>query len=297
MTVARKTLDAIELAMRRDGGAKFRELQRTTLPKCEDAYKSDDGFRHHLGASKIGAVCNRELWYSFHWAYRGEVEPRMLRLWNRGHLEEGRMVAMLLMIGVQVYQHDANGKQFRISDVDGHFGGSTDGVLVGVPDLPTVPVLGEFKTHNTKSFAALIADGLQDSKREHWIQMQLYMRKLVLSWGLYMAVNKDTDALHAELVAADAATADGYINRARYIVELDRPPQKLHESASWYQCRYCDMKPVCHLGAAPLRNCRTCKFARLAPEGQWACARWNATIPKDVQPTGCNSYEINPALK
>ena len=41
----------------------------------------------------------------------------MLRLFNRGHIEEARFIAMLLTIGMPVYQQDAEGKQFRI-----HFG-------------------------------------------------------------------------------------------------------------------------------------------------------------------------------
>src|SRR5574337_375913 len=106
----------------------------------------------------------RSTWYSWRWAARQsfngtrdesatENQARMLRLWNRGHIEEGRFMAMLRLIGVQIYQYDSEHRQFRVGWWGGHFGGSGDGVLVGVPDLPPgMPCLGEFKTHGLKSF-------------------------------------------------------------------------------------------------------------------------------------------------
>ena len=60
---------------------------------------------------------------------------------------------MLLAIGVQVYQQDEKGNQFRISDAAGHFGGSGDGIGIGIPDLePNLQALLEFKTSAEKPF-------------------------------------------------------------------------------------------------------------------------------------------------
>ena len=140
MRIATKTLEAIDLAMRTDQGAKYRGLLRHTMPLAEDAYSEDEApFRAHLGASLIGRKCNRELWYSFHWTTQKNFDGRMLRLFNRGHLEEPRFVAALQMIGCKVHQYDANGKQFRIAGHNGHYGGSLDAVVENCPDIPAEP--------------------------------------------------------------------------------------------------------------------------------------------------------------
>ena len=52
--------------------------------------------RTYLGASIIGKECSRALWYDFRWASREKFDGRMLRLFQTGHLAEGRFVNDLL---------------------------------------------------------------------------------------------------------------------------------------------------------------------------------------------------------
>lgn len=304
MTIAKKTLAAIEAAMRADRGASFREWQRITLPQCEDAYRGfDPPFRKHLGASVIGTPCSRKLWYQFRWAWDKPGSPQMLRLWNRGHLEEGRMIAMLKMIGCTIYQHDSNGKQFRMSLIGGHFGGSCDGVAVGLPDYePGFPSLTEYKTHNRKSFEKLVDKGLREAKFEHYVQMNLYMKHLDLTWGLYLAVNKDTDELHGELVSYDPRIASMYEQKASAIVLSPVPPPMINPSASWWECQFCDMRPVCRTRKEqPEVNCRTCRMSQPV-DGGWYCNAHpaanseNGLLPEATQRAGCTSHEFIPEL-
>jgi hypothetical protein len=301
--VATRTLRAIEDAIRADQGASFREWEKKVLPHLEDAYRGkDDAFRSHMGASSMGGKCGRAIWYSFRWATRPEFDGRRLRLFNRGHLEEGRFIAMLLMIGVQVYQQDGNGKQYRISGSHGHYGGSGDGIGLGIPDLPagTYAVL-EFKTHNDKSYTEVAAKGVRDAKFEHFVQMQQYMRKMGIPAALYCAVNKNNDDIYMEIVPLDSALADQYIERADKIIWMHEAPSKLpNASAGWFECKWCDHRPVCHLNAPPDKNCRTCAYAwpTEAGDGQWVCANpavvgpgASVPIPKEVQLQGCSHYE------
>src|SRR5574340_720247 len=148
MHIADKTLQAINDALHADQGASYRVWFAKVLPHMKDAYSGDTfPFRPHLGASLIGNTCARQIWYGFRWVKAPRFDGRMIRLFNRGHLEEARFIALLLMIRCEVYQQDANGKQFRISHADGHVGGSGDGVVVGLPELGKIPALCEFKTH------------------------------------------------------------------------------------------------------------------------------------------------------
>lgn len=296
ITLASKTLQAIEDAIVADQGGAYRQNLERVLPHMGDAYRGEDeGFRSHMGASGIGKECGRAIWYGFRWYQKSKFGGRMLRLFNRGHLEEARFIACLLTIGVQVYQQDEQGRQFKISEVGGHFGGSGDGIAVGLPDLPAgMPALLEFKTHNDKSFQKLVQEGVRSAKFEHYVQMQTYMRKMGLGVALYGAVNKNDDTFHFELVQLDTATADQFLDRGRTLVLLQDPPKRINESPGWFGCRFCDLKPVCHLGAAPAKNCRTCAYSEPRADGFWYCKQGavELTIDKERQLMGCDAYEV-----
>ena len=291
---AQRTYDAINASLQKDQGAAYRQRLEQVIPHIGDAYRGEEKvpFRAHLGASGLGKDCARAIWYGWRWYTRPHFEGRMIRLFNRGHLEEARFIALLLSIGVQIYQQDENGKQFRIHHAGGHVGGSGDGIGVGLPDLPPgMPALLEFKTHGEKSFLKLQKEGVRSAKFEHYVQMNLYMRKMNLTVALYGAVNKNTDELWLEIVQLDTIIADQYLDRGTQIVKSVHPPKKINESPGWFECKFCDHKGVCHLGKEPERNCRTCHFGRPDPDGVWRC------YVKPTEPRELNQEEQFAACK
>jgi len=307
--IAHKTLAAIKQAIEADQGASYRKLLRETMPTAEDAYKEDVfPFRSHLGASRIGAECARELWYEFRWATRAKHSDGMLRLFNRGHLEEPRFVAMLGAAGIKVHQFTEQGKQYQIALYGGHFGGSLDGVAERIPERES-PVLCEMKTHNAASFAKLAGrnwnsyfaepdkhpfqgEGVRSSKFRHYVQMQMYMRAYRLDFGLYLAVCKDDDALYAELVGIDEAISDAFSNRAREIIFATEPPARIKNDPTWYQCRFCNQAPVCYGKKQAERNCRTCEHSKPTPDGAWHCMSGDFDLNKQMQLDGCSLYQL-----
>lgn len=313
VTVALATIRKIDETVAADGGASFRGWLAKVLPHMGDAYRTDEeSHRSHLGASILGQECSRAIWYAFHWVTKGQHEGRMLRLFNRGHLEEARFISMLLMIGYTIYQQDENGKQFRIHFGDGHGGGSGDGIAVGVLEVPPGnPALCEFKTHSEKSFIELAGPlkdwrdyvsgkilkfpgkGVKEAKFEHYVQMNLYMHKMGIPFALYVAVNKNTDDIYAEIVTVDPLLAQMYIDKGEGIIKMRTPPEKMNPSPGFWKCRFCDHRPVCHLNAAPDINCRTCRFSDPGPGGTWVCSNSACAgpIPKEVQLTACSHYE------
>jgi len=308
--LATRTLHAISELMLRDQGASYRRALRDLLPKVEDAYRGDeDPYRSHLGASIIGRDCAREVWYSWHWVTKPQFDGRMLRLFNRGHLEEARFVALLQIIDCEVWQFDEHGSQTRFTGHGGHYGGGLDAVIRGVPDMPSVPLLGEFKTHNDKSFQKLKAQGVRTAKFEHYVQMNQYMGGLNLSNALYLAANKNDDELYGEIVPYDRENHERFMDRARQIIEAKTAPAKINESPGWFQCKFCDHREVCHGSKQPERNCRTCVHAIAGKKnGEWLCTNPNSfdfehanmglhVLTKEEQVHGCHAYEVNPAIK
>jgi len=295
--IAAKTLAAIDHALELDQGNKYRELLRKTISLAEDAYRQDDHpFRAHLGASLIGKDCPRELWYSFRWTEKVRHQGRLLRLFNRGHLEEARFIALLQLIGCEVWSQNINGTQFRILYHKDHFGGSCDCVARGIPDDPTTPILCEFKTHSDKSYNKVAKEGVRSAKFEHYVQMQMYMGGLKLTRALYLAVNKDNDAIYPELVDFDEEQFNKYLTRAEYVIFSVIPPKKVSESPGWFACKFCDFRNQCHANAAPNRNCRTCTSSVVESDGKWICSKHSKELDKQEQLAGCADYSVAPAF-
>lgn len=292
--IAHKTMAAIDEAIEADGGKLYRYWLQKVLPHIGDAYRQDeDKFRSHLGASGLGHECFRKIYYDYRWFTDKKWPARMLRLFNRGHLEEGRMIAALLMIGVNVMQQDADGKQFRISFAGGHAGGSGDGVASNIPDLATDQwALLEFKTYNDDQFAKLKGDGVKEAKPEHFVQMNTYMRKMGLPIALYGACNKNDDELYFEIVTLNPYYADEKISMGEQIVYAQTPPMKLSQTPGFWKCRFCDHRDVCHLGKAPARNCRTCQHSLPLQDGTWYCNVLARTLSKQDQLDACPQYEV-----
>ena len=277
------------------------EATKTTIKAIYQHYEDNQGdsFRAHLGGSIIGRPCDRELWYSFHWTTGTRHNGQLLRLFETGQLAEDRFVKNLRDAGITIYDIDPNtGSQFRVKACSGHFGGSFDGVGVGFIEAPSAWHLIEMKTHNERSFKALLAKGVREAKIEHFIQMQVYMylAEPKLKRAFYIAVNKNTDELYGERIKLDTTIASATIDRAEAIIASDRPLKKISEDPAWYQCKFCDHSRVCHGQEAPEVNCRTCLHSTPVDNAQWHCARHDMVIPGGIQKEGCETHLFNPYL-
>lgn len=304
--IAEQTKQLVDAAIFADQGRRYREALREVILDVDDAFDAShhDRFRSHMGISTSGRECPRELWYSWRWATVVKLGGKLLRLFNRGHLEEARFAAMLMSAGIEIWRFEAPGKQFRVSYFGGHYGSAIDGVAQGFPEKPSVPMLAEMKTHNLKSFTKLAGEkdsmgnvvkppaGVREAKLEHWVQMIQYMEYYNLDLGMYCAVCKDNDELYFEIVPRNDAVAKGYRERSHRIIFAKEAPPKISSNASFWKCRYCDHKGVCHSGQSPDFNCRTCAASYASEDGNWRCATHShAIIDKDRQLSGCPEWQ------
>lgn len=234
-------------------------------------------------------------------------EGQMVRLFERGQRYENRFFGYLRAIGCEVWEFENPEKktQWKVSDVEGHFGGSLDGVGRGLPDLPPdMPFLIECKTHNLKSFTKLKEEGLMKSKWEHFVQCQTYMGKKKLPMCLYMAECKDNDKLHLELVQPDPVTGSRTIDRARLVIYAHEAPPRINKSPGFWKCKFCDYPQLCHFKktADVERNCRTCIYSSPAKDGsgEWLCGLAGELegqrLNEAAQLAGCSAYQLSPGL-
>lgn len=292
------------------------KIAETVLRAIDDAIEKQQSKEHrwHLGASLIGRDCARELWYGFRWAKAPRHQARILRLFDRGHREEERIVKWLRDAGITVYDRDpATGDQYRVSSCEGHFGGSEDAELLNVPLFAESDrILAEFKTHGEKSFALVQAKGVRAAKPEHYTQMCTYMRQRRLCGALYFAINKNDDEIYVEFISADDEHADAAEQRAASIIATDQPPLRIAESPTFYKCKMCTFMQMCHGKEVPAVNCRTCAHAAPGTNGTWKCVRHGHVFTKEAEEVdrenihaefngprmhdGCSDHVFNPYM-
>jgi hypothetical protein len=251
----------------------------------------DEGPRDHLGASEIGETCARRLTYSFRWMHRENLSGQMHRLFKRGHFEESRFQLMLELIGAKLHKPES-GKQWRIEG-KGLYGGSLDERLSLPPAYGELPpeFLGEYKTHNQRSFDKLKKDGVKLSKPKHFAQMSVYGEAFGFDYAIYMAVNKNTDELYIEVVELDHTLGRQLAQKAAHIIAAVHLPPKIAASDAYSDCKFCPMAGICHRGEPVNVNCRSCKHSAPQPDKTWRCNHWNAIIPHDAIRAACPQWE------
>lgn len=247
-----------------------------------------------IPVGQLAEECSRKLWLDFRWASPHEQHTgRMLRLFETGNIAEERWIENLRMIGCEVVDRDPDtGNQIRVELAGGHVGGYLDSEIIGLPEAPKTWHVGEMKSHNAKSFAALKKDGVQKAKVLHYGQMQLYMHARGRTRAIYLAVCKDTDELYAERIHYDAAYCLRLLAKAERIRDANEAPPRVESFA----CRWCRNVAVCKEGAMARVNCRTCIYSSPEEGGTWSCARFNKPLSLAEQAEGCAAHLYLPTL-
>jgi len=241
--------------------------------------------RPYLGASGLGHKCERYLWYTFRWCYKSEISSRLNRLFTRGHLEEPKIIAELNKIGIITY-----GDQKGFTAGHGHIKGHCDGFALRVPEAPKTEHLLEFKTVASKSFAKLKKDGLKLYSDNYWAQVHIYMGEFKVTRCLHISVNKDNDDMYIERIYYDEKFHKELMKKGNRILFSECPPEKRF-SPTWYECRWCNAKDICHGKGKIHKTCRTCAHCSMLNEGKWGCILHDLTLATDQQRLACNKYE------
>lgn len=212
--------------------------------------------RDYLGGSRIGEPCTRKLVYEVRHtaidAGKG-FDGRTLRIFDVGHQFETLSIGWLRAAGFDVRTHRRDGEQFGFITAGGRVRGHIDGVIVTGPDIGVAwPVLFEHKALNSKSWTDTVKHGVQRSKPVYFAQLQIYMAYMDLGAALFTALNKDTQALHHEIVAFDAHAAQALSDKAVDVIraaEAGELPPRIAANPDFYLCRWCAYARRCWEGA------------------------------------------------
>jgi hypothetical protein len=209
--------------------------------------------RDYLGASRLGAACERQLQYEYAHAPvdAGKAfSGRLLRIFERGHRTEEMVIRWLRLAGFVLKTEDTDGHQFGFSVAGGRLRGHVDGVLIGGPEGFSYPALWENKCLGAKSWRELEKHRLAVAKPVYAAQVALYQGYLGLHEhpALFTAVNADTMEIYAELVPFDAALAQRMSDRAARVIQATEAGELLPRAftdSTHFECRFCAWAERC----------------------------------------------------
>jgi len=189
--------------------------------------------RGYIGCSQIGHACDRYIWLNKYGQMTWEVSVRKQRIFERGHLEEKRVFALIEYLeGITI---DESQGWF----LDEHLEGSCDGIL---RDRNGERYILEIKTMNDAAFRALKKYGLGKSNAIYWAQCQAYMHLSGIPKTIFLAVNKNDESMYEELIAYDPLEAEGLMAKAQRIDQLTREPEGIYDHnkkpQSCFQCQF-----------------------------------------------------------
>jgi len=237
--------------------------------------------RNYLGMSGAGHSCARYLWYQFRWSYIAPICKRRQRIFDRGHMEEPRVLDDLKNCG-----YDVDSAQHTMFGLADHIKGHCDGVITIAGEKCVL----EIKTMKQEKFNVLLKNKMKQASPGYYGQAQVYMQALELKKCLFIVTNKNDEARYYEIVDYDETQADFYSSRLQDILMTEVPPVKIG-NADWYECKYCDAREVCHYGEKVNKSCRTCSSIILEDKGIWRCAETNKELSDNEQLEYCEEYD------
>ena len=266
-----------------------------TLPKenpVKAAIESGEvplDFRPYIGMSSLLGECPRNVWYNFRWCYDRTVLPRIMRIFKRGDLEEARVISDLTKAGMVVTEslHD----QTELSDETCHIKGHPDGKVVGVPGNEKIPHLLEIKTMKQSMFTKYKKEGLKKSHPAYWGQAHTYMGEHDLTYCLFIVTNKDTEERDYQIIEYDPSVHKECMSIAHDILTSEFPPKRIGD-ATWFVCKYCANKKICHFNEPIKKTCRSCDHVDIEMNGNWHCRKHDINLSEQAQMDGCKDYEL-----
>lgn len=193
--------------------------------------------RNYIGASSIGNPCERAIWYGINNPESKEVYPKQKLTFEIGKRLETMILDLLKESKLDILTDVYVGSEYPL------FEGHLDAYILenGQPKY-----ILEIKTANDSSFNTFKNKGVKLWYPEYYDQVQSYMGMINIRKCILIAINKNTSELHQEIIPFDEYRYDYLLNKAKRIGETVNPPRKINESASFFRCKMCFYKKVCH---------------------------------------------------
>lgn len=210
--------------------------------------------RAYLGASEIGASCERQIQYRYAGAPRdSEFTPKTLRIFARGHWGEELAIRDMEAAGFTIKTRGTDGEQVGFSVAGDRFAGHCDGVILAAPVAMRLPAVWEHKMLGAKGFAKASKHGVAIAYPNYAAQIAIYQAYLDLQEpALFTATSADTMERYHELVAFDAELAQRTSDKAVRILTATAAQEllpRVSDQPDWWECKFCAYQQTCWNGA------------------------------------------------
>jgi hypothetical protein len=213
--------------------------------------------RSYLGMSSLGHPCGRKLWYDVRTTKQAHFDAATLRRFEDGHRGEALMATRLRMVpGVTLHTVDPNtGGQFGFSDFGGRLKGHMDGAILGILQAPKTWHCWEHKCVNDKKLGLLNKHKAELGEKSalaawdeiYYSQAVLYMHYSGMDRH-YMTVSSPGERTTISVrTNSDPVAALRLRAKAEQILESKFPLARVSNSPDWWQCKFCEHAPVCHV--------------------------------------------------
>jgi len=274
----------------------------------------EEGYRAHLGMSRIGDEDSRTIWLQWRWFLPEIDDARVYRIFSIGDAVEERLIEYLRQVQKQdvgVLRGDTSpafefhtvdprtNLQIRFRDIGGHFAGSADGFIKGLPESPNMWHLFEAKSAKDSRFNEFKSQGIAEVEPAYWVQLHCYMYYGNVERALWVCENKDTSELLMYRVKKKTEVAKLARQKAEGIINSEVPPPSIYPSRNYYKIKKFkseEYQAIYWGDAMPEeKNCRTCKYSKPVtdqPGGVWVCTKQAMKLELAAQHEGCDKHQF-----
>jgi len=267
--------------------------------------QQETGWRPYLGASQIGGPCDRALWYAFRWCLEPRLSADSLRRIADGHAGEALMAERLRRVpGIHLWTVDEDaGQQYEFVDLNRHFAGHIDGVILGLLQAPKTPHVWEHKQVGDAKFRELakLKSGAPDEKavlekwdEQYFIQAQVYLHYFNLTRHFLTVATPGGRQYLSVRTAYQPEVARRATARAANLIGAARPPLRLSDNPADWRCKACEFWRICHGPEIAAVHCRTCAHSTATLDrAPWICEHHGRDLD---QQDGCEQHLYHPDL-
>jgi len=178
--------------------------------------------------------CGRAVFFKFKNAPREKMEPRILRVYERGEYLHRNIISILIRMGILVASEVNIPNQEII-------GGRADAI---------VSLNNELYLLDIKSMNSMIFRNLNEPKEENIYQLQLYLHYFNMKKGILFYIDKDKQDIKEFVINYDKDLVQSLLKGftdLKQKVDSNVIPDRLSDYLQNWQCQYCQFREVCSL--------------------------------------------------
>lgn len=194
-----------------------------------DQQKSKEQVRFYITDA---GKCGRSIFFKFKNAPRKKLDPRLLRLYERGEYLHRNIISILIRMGILVASEVNIPNQEMI-------GGRADAIISLNNELHLVDI---------KSMNSMVFRNLSQPKEENVAQIQLYLHYFNIKKGILLYIDKDQQEIKEFVINYDKNLVQSLLKdfeQLKVKVDSNIVPDRIQDYPQNWQCQYCQFKDVC----------------------------------------------------